>query len=111
DKDYPLLSMISRAAGQAAVAAVAGVSTATPRAATFAGIGALEGAAGGAQAAYQVEKAPLVDVLASSLLGASIGAGTGYGAARLAQYAGSKLPKVSELGQSMGNEATRQARN
>lgn len=86
ERAHPMLSSVSRVAGQAALALAGGAASAASRAAATVGATALEGAAAGAQGAYE-EAAPLRDVLTSALLGAGLGAAGGAGA----HYLGSSL--------------------
>lgn len=74
ERAWPMLSTVSRLAGTAAVGLVGGATAAAPKALTGAGVAALEGAAGGAQYAYE-DDAPLRDVLSSVLLGGALGGG------------------------------------
>lgn len=109
EADFPLLSMISRAAGQAAVAAVTGAAAAAPKVATLAGVGAIEGAAAGAQKGYEA-RAPLVDVLSSTLLGSALGAAGGYGAGKLSEFVrGVRLPDAEGVVKNIGSSAAKAA--
>lgn len=74
ERAYPALSTVSRLAGSAALAFAGGAATAAPKALAGVGIAATEGAAGGAQLAYE-QSAPLRDVLGAALLGGVTGAG------------------------------------
>lgn len=78
EKHWPMLSTLSRMSGMAAFGLGTGSLAAKGGAsATTLAIGsALEGAAGGAQAAY-AESAPLRDVLTSTLLGTALGGAVG----------------------------------
>lgn len=81
ERAWPMLSTVSRLAGTAAVGVAGGAATTAPGALAGMGLAAAEGAAGGAQYAYE-DDAPLRDVLSSALLGGAIGGGlAGAGAA------------------------------
>ncbi|TAK10615.1 MAG: hypothetical protein EPO32_14895 [Anaerolineae bacterium] len=79
-KAWPLLSNVSKTAGVVTAAVVTGGLTGAHGAGLeMVGTGAGEGAMGGAQIAYE-ERAPLRDVLKSTLIGAGLGAAVGAGA-------------------------------
>src|SRR5688572_17127418 len=80
ERAWPTLSTVSRLAGTAAVGLVGGATTVAPRALTGIALAGAEGAAGGAQYAYE-DDAPLRDVLSASLLGGIAGAGLAGAAA------------------------------
>lgn len=74
ERAWPTLSTVSRLAGTAAVGLVGGAASTAPKALTGMALAGAEGAAGGAQYAYE-DGAPLRDVLGAALLGGVTGAG------------------------------------
>jgi hypothetical protein len=75
EKTWPNLSAVSRVAGGAAPLLVGGAASAGARGLAAIGAGAYEGAAGGAQQAYEKNEA-LRDVVSSALVGGALGGGT-----------------------------------
>ena len=75
-KAWPTLSAVSHTAGVIAPALVGGVAATGSKAAAMVGLGAFEGASGGAQVAYE-QNAALRDVLSSALVGGALGGAAG----------------------------------
>lgn len=100
----PMLSTISRMAGMAfgAVATGAGASAESGTAATIAA-NALEGAAGGAQGAYE-QSAPLRDVLSSAAVGGLLGGGLTAGVEGLATGARAVEKRLPDLQKVFGEK-------
>lgn len=88
ERAHPMLSTVSRLAGQATLALAGGELAATSKGVALIGGLALEGAGAGAQGAYE-NAAPLRDVLTSTLLGAALGAGGGAAS----EYVGGALAR------------------
>lgn len=103
DKAHPLLSMASRMAGISAAAIATGGLAAAPAAhgltaaglRTTGAIGAGEGAAFGAQGAYE-RSAPLRDVLTSTAIGAALGGLSNVGAELIGHFGKSLAMKATE---------------
>lgn len=111
ERDWPMLSTLARLAGQASVAVAGGLaSTGNVGARALAGIAAAEGAAGGAQAAFE-DGAPLRDVVASTILGMTIGGAAGYAGGRIASRAREAGPTAKDIAKAFGGEAKRVGKN
>lgn len=111
ERNWPLLSTLSRIAGQASVAVAGGVASAgTTAPKVLAGIAAAEGAAGGAQGAYE-NNASVRDIVASTILSGTIGAGLGYAGGRIADKASRAAPKADDIAKAFGAEAKRVGKN
>lgn len=103
-KAWPMLAAVSHAGGQvAAGVALGGLAAAGAKAPALIAAGAYEGAAGGAQIAYE-NNASLRDVLSSTMLGGLLGAGTAGGAVGL-----TKLVQSRGLKQAMRELASESA--
>lgn len=110
EEAWPLLSQVSRLAGQLTFAVAGSAAGGATSAGKLALLGAFEGMEGGAQAAYE-HNAPLTDVLSSVMLGGALGGAAGYGGGKLGEWGSRNMPKFGELAESVGKEAARQGRN